>query len=311
MRRNSLDCSNRSDIIRTREFNMSFPAKNQRTAFTLIELLVVIAIIAILAALLLPALARAKQSAQMTKCLSNYRQLNLAWASYSGDFGDKLPLNCDWSGSYVNPSTGTVTPSWCEGIMDVAWGTGQMNTNFMYETSPTNASLGPYVANNPQIYSCPSDVYLSGPQRASGWNKRCRSVAMDGNVGGGQKYGGFTWTPVGAAKSASLINPGPANTWLFLDEHPNSIDDEILYINPEDTQGTGTFTELPSSLHNNAGAVSFCDGHSEIHKWLNLKTTPPVNPTPGVAVLGAYQQVVVINNVDLAWMAKKTAINAP
>jgi prepilin-type N-terminal cleavage/methylation domain-containing protein/prepilin-type processing-associated H-X9-DG protein len=290
---------------------MNFPEKHPRSAFTLIELLVVIAIIAILAAMLLPALARAKQSALMTKCLSNYRQLNLAWASYSGDFGDNLPLNCDGSASYVNPGTGVVTPSWCEGIMDVEWGTGQMNTNTGYITSPTNASLGPYVANNPGIYSCPSDYYLSGPQRALGWSKRCRSVAMDGNVGGGPKYEGFTWMPVGAVKSASLVNPGPANTWLFLDEHPNSIDDEALYINPAEANGIGTFTELPSSLHNNAGAVSFCDGHSEIHKWMNPKTMPPVNPTPNVTVIGTYQRVVVINNVDLGWLAQKTATNAP
>jgi prepilin-type N-terminal cleavage/methylation domain-containing protein/prepilin-type processing-associated H-X9-DG protein len=290
---------------------MNSPTKCLRSAFTLIELLVVIALIAILAAMLLPALAHAKQVAQMTKCLSNYRQLNLAWNSYSMDFGDNLPLSCDYSGSYTSPTTGLVTPSWCEGIMDVAWGTGQMNTNTIYETSAAYASLGPYVAKNPEIYSCPSDIYLSSPQRALGWSKRCRSVAMDGNVGGGPKYEGFTWTPVGAVKSASLINPGPANTWLFLDEHPNSIDDEVLYINPAETDGLGIFTELPASLHNNAGAVSFCDGHSEIHKWMNPKTMPPVNPTPDVTVLGTYQQVVVINNVDLGWLAQRTATNAP
>jgi hypothetical protein len=38
---------------------------------------------------------------------------------------------------------------------------------------------------------------------------------------------------------------------------------------------------------------------------------PPVNPTPNVTVIGTYQQVVVINNVDLGWMAQKTAINVP
>jgi prepilin-type processing-associated H-X9-DG protein len=136
---------------------------------------------------------------------------------------------------------------------------------------------------------------------------------MDGCVGGGQKYTRLGWTCVPAWKGAALINPGPANTWLFLDEHPNAIDDEILYVNPADTNGIGTLTELPSSLHNNAGTVSFCDGHAEIHKWFCAKTMPPVNPTPGVAVLGVYQQVQMFppNTADLAWLAQKTAMNSP
>src|SRR5512137_561018 len=100
----------------------------RKTAFTLIELLVVIAIIAILAALLLPALARAKAKAQAVQCMSNKKQLQLAWFMYAGDNNDRLAVNSDKSQLYPNVPSGT--PSWVFGWLD--WGTSPANTNLAY-----------------------------------------------------------------------------------------------------------------------------------------------------------------------------------
>lgn len=67
------------------------PVTKRRAGFTLVELLVVIGIIAILAAMLLPALTRAKQKGQQAVCLSNLKQIGLAFAIYLGDHGDFFP----------------------------------------------------------------------------------------------------------------------------------------------------------------------------------------------------------------------------
>src|SRR5438093_4376779 len=77
----SPDGTGESPVLPRNDFQTR--SQSAAPAFTLIELLVVIAIIAVLAALLLPALAKAKQSAQSTKCLSNLKQLQLAWLSYA------------------------------------------------------------------------------------------------------------------------------------------------------------------------------------------------------------------------------------
>ncbi|MGA2868329.1 MAG: prepilin-type N-terminal cleavage/methylation domain-containing protein [Verrucomicrobiota bacterium] len=285
-----------------------------RKGFTLIELLVVIAIIAILAALLLPALARAKQKAQAISCLSNYKQLTLAWIMYAGDNNDKLAINSDKSEAFEN------TPSWVGNVMNWdAGGANGDNTNTLYLDNSGLSLFGSYIGNTVGVFKCPSDNFVSPAQRAAGWQNRNRSVAMDGAIGDGYKYGTsqpapdnsgsfpFSATFYWARKLSDLKNPGPSTSWLLTDEHPDSIDDGTLYtdsgFNDSAMNGTGEFTELPAANHTRAAGVSFADGHSELHKWMGPK---PVLPIIYVNGPPSRQQIQVVNDPDLAWFAQHT-----
>ena len=154
-----------------------FPSVKRRSvsmpAFTLIELLVVIAIIAILGALLLPALHKATGMARSTQCMSNLKQLQLAWQMYADDYNGLLVPNWfNWDGSDWTTSRGTAD-SW------------------VFDTVYTKAStagicqgaLWPYTW-NAGIYRCPSDksLWSYGGTRAPRPFNVTLSIAMNGGI---------------------------------------------------------------------------------------------------------------------------------
>lgn len=291
---------------------MNTRKESEKKAFTLIELLVVIAIIAILAALLLPALTAAKQSALVTQCMNNKKQMDVAWIMYAGENADTLADNHDYSTSGGGTGAfdpGSTTPAWAEGVLD--WTTGTANTNTLLLNNGQVSLLGPYLGTSVGVFWCPGDIFVGPMQRPLGWSHRCRSITMNGAVGPGTKYTGFSWSEqyfVNVAKMKDFVHPGTADTWVFMDEQPDSLDDTQLYTDVEPSTletGTGEFTEFPASYHNKSCGIAFADGHAECHKWLSYQTTIPV--TYNAHELGVNQRVSITTpDPDLTWLAQKT-----
>ena len=267
----------------------------RRDAFTLIELLVVIAIIAILAAMLLPALAKAKERANATKCMNNTKQLMLGWLMFATDNEDRLMPN----GAAVS---GYTSSHWVAG--NIGWDTttpSDMNDTKILMDSEKSV-MAAFVSST-AVYKCPSDVYSSPNKTAQNPDGyRNRSVAMNASIGGSpdvSQQSPTSFTPnrtyFGARKMTQLVTPAPVDVFVTLDEHPDSIDDGVFHTRVGLSKATHQLRNVPASYHNKGANFSFADGHSEIKRWRDGRTVLPVT-------FSIQRNISVRDSVDYEWI---------
>jgi prepilin-type N-terminal cleavage/methylation domain-containing protein len=261
----------------------------EQEAFTLIELLVVIAIIAVLASLLLPSLSSAKAKAQGTHCMGNLRQMGISWILYADDHEERIPPNNLDSRDPMR----TWVVGWLDNRMPVPDNTNTLNL--------MRSHLWPY-HQVLAIWRCPADHSQS--RHGGHLFPRVRSIAMNNWLNADEAWDGETQFRVNR-RITDLVEPSPSGTWIILDEREDRINNGFFVVDmagfaPERPAAL-QLADIPASYHNRAGGLSFGDGHAEIHRWRDPRTTPNVRHAENLPLTSASPR-----NRDVRWLQERT-----
>jgi prepilin-type processing-associated H-X9-DG protein len=151
--------------------------------------------------------------------------------------------------------------------------------------------------------------YLSLVQKGAGWTERVRSVSMNtysGDSTSSDSSGFNLWR--GFQKISDLRSPGPADIFIFLDEHPDSINDGVYFPILSGYGGLYGWCDIPANYHNGACGFAFADGHSTIKRWLGKLRSPQwVGVTYTDRHAGVLQCTSSEDKNDIDWVKQRMA----
>jgi prepilin-type processing-associated H-X9-DG protein len=278
------------------------PPSPRPTGFTLAELLALVAIVAVLSALVAPALAKTKSRTANPSCLYNKRQLAMAWQMYAMDFAGRVPNNFGVSETLQGCGQGRLE-TWANNIMTWYVNYGPEARSVTNLAWVRDGVFGKYTGDHTAPYRCPADTFLSPQQVKAGFPYRVRSVTMNSLWGrfshenDGSEKGRNPFFPQFRQFLKNTDCPSPERTWVFIDEHPDSINDGYFFNDPN----SSSWPDIPASYHAGGAGVAFADGHVEQKHWASDRSKFPVkfmypNPRPLDAA----------GKGDFAWLRTRT-----